>query len=288
MSLICGRDRNDESRNAIANNPGAPRLSANAYIQAMKDRTRCMLGAFVIIRTERVLAVAAAAAGLAAWIFYFREDLILSHYDAKAHLVVARRVLDSITPGWQQIGAVWLPLPHLIHLFPTQVDVLYRTGAFASMVSIGCLATSAWAAARLILLVTASRIGAATAALLMILNPNLLYLHTTPMTEPLLVATSLLVVLWLYEWVLGDGLRVPARLGWALVAAVWTRYEAWAIVGSALVAVAFVLQRRGLRSRELVARVWAVARWPGAAVLVFLVNSRITVGAWFVTGGFYV
>src|SRR5687767_6345361 len=171
-------------------------------------------------RTERLLAAAAVLAGGAAWIFYLQGGLTLSHYDAKAHLVVSRRVIDSITPGWQQIGAVWLPLPHLIHLFPTQVDVLYRTGAFASMVSIGCLATSAWAAARLILLVTASRIGAATAALLMILNPNLLYLHTTPMTEPLLVAASLLVVLWLYEWVLGDGLRVPARLGWALVAAV--------------------------------------------------------------------
>ncbi len=29
----------------------------------------------------------------------------LSHYDARGHLIVARRVLDSITPGWQQIGA---------------------------------------------------------------------------------------------------------------------------------------------------------------------------------------
>ena len=31
--------------------------------------------------------------------------------------------------------------------------------------------------------------------------PNLLYLHTTPMTEPLLLAATTLVVLWLPEWV---------------------------------------------------------------------------------------
>ena len=83
----------------------------------------------------------------AAWIGFLDEGLVLSHYDAKAHLVVARRVIDSITPGWQQIGAVWLPLPHLIQILPTQVDVFYRTGAFASLVSIASFAVMAWAAA---------------------------------------------------------------------------------------------------------------------------------------------
>jgi len=57
------------------------------------------------------LAVAAFVLGsLAAW-WYARAGLTLSHYDAKAHLVVARRIIDSLTPGWIQIGAVWLPLP---------------------------------------------------------------------------------------------------------------------------------------------------------------------------------
>ena len=82
----------------------------------------------------RLLAATAAFVGTAAWIVFFRNGLVLSHYDAKAHLVVARRVFDNLTPGWQQIGAVWLPLPHLIELVPTQVDFLYRTGIFASLV----------------------------------------------------------------------------------------------------------------------------------------------------------
>jgi hypothetical protein len=234
------------------------------------------------------LAAAAALAGAAAWAVFFRAGLVLSHYDAKAHLVVARRVIDNLTPGWQQIGAVWLPLPHLIEILPTQVDLFYRTGAFASLVSIGCLAITTYAAARLVLRVTGSRLGAAVCTALLALNPNLLYLHTTPMTEPLLLASSMLVVLWLFEWVEDDRDTVPSKLALALFAAAWTRYEAWAVIGAALAAAGYATWRRGAGGLTLFRRAWRVGVWPALAVFMFLVNSRITVGAWFVSDGFYV
>ena len=157
----------------------------------------------------RLLAALAALSGSAAWVVFFRQGLVLSHYDAKAHLVVARRVFDNLTPGWQQIGAVWLPLPHLLDMLPVQVDVLYRTGLFASIISIACLAVTSYAAARLILRTTGSAAGAITCSVLLVLNPNLLYLHTTPMTEPLLLATTFLAVLWLVEWL--DALEAESR-----------------------------------------------------------------------------
>ena len=69
--------------------------------------------------------------GTAAALYYSAAGLALAHYDARAHLVVARRIIDSLTPGWQQVGAVWLPLPHLLNMLPVQIDVLYRTGASA-------------------------------------------------------------------------------------------------------------------------------------------------------------
>jgi len=75
------------------------------------------------------LAGLAVAWGTAAACFYWHLGLTLSHYDAKGHLVVARRILDGLTPGWLQIGAVWLPLPHLLNMLPVQVDAFYRTGA---------------------------------------------------------------------------------------------------------------------------------------------------------------
>ena len=239
-------------------------------------------------RVPQVLAAAAALAGLAAWAVFFRAGLVLSHYDAKAHLVVARRVIDNLTPGWQQIGAVWLPLPHLIGLLPTQIDLFYRTGVFSSLVSIGCLAMTTYAAARLILRATGSALGAAVCTALIALNPNLLYLHTTPMTEPLLLATSMLAILWLVEWVDEDLDTVPAKLALALLAAAWTRYEAWAVIGAALAAAGYATWRRGADPRTLMHRAVRLGVWPALAVAIFLVNSRITVGSWFVSEGFYV
>ncbi|HXH24581.1 MAG TPA: hypothetical protein VNI78_04980 [Vicinamibacterales bacterium] len=242
----------------------------------------------IIVRLERLLAAAAAAAGLLAWVVFFADGLTLTHYDARAHLVVARRVIDNLTPGWQQIGAVWLPLPHLINLLPAQVDALYRTGAFASLVSVASLALAAWAMARLVLLVTGSSAGAVAATLLLVLNANLLYLHATPMTEPLLLASVLLVVLWLYEWTNAGGGAVPRRLGWALLAAAWTRYEAWPVICAAVGAALFALWRSGMSAPLLARRAWPLVGWPAAAIALFLVNSRITTGSWLVTAGFYV
>ena len=245
-------------------------------------------------KLPRLLAVLAALAGSGAWVIFFQHGLVLSHYDAKAHLVVARRVFDNLTPGWQQIGAVWLPLPHLIDLLPAQVDLFYRTGLFASAVSIACLAVSSYAAARLILRATGSRLGAVACAALLILDPNLLYLHTTPMTEPLLVASTLLVVLWLVEWIdsPGSGIRdpgsVPSKLACALFAAMWTRYEAWPVVAAAIASAGYAIWRRSASGQVAVRRTLGLALLPTLAVVLFLVNSRITVGTWFVSDGFYV
>ena len=237
---------------------------------------------------ERLLGAVALLAGLAAWVVYLNDGLVLAHYDAKAHLVVARRVIDSLTPGWRQIGAVWLPLPHLIQILPTQIDVLYRSGAFGSLLSIACLSTAAWAMSRLVLSMTGSRLGAFVATALIVLNPNLLYVHVTPMTEPLLLAATLVSVLLLREWLMtSSGERVPHWLGWALFLTTWTRYEAWPILGSAIAAAAFVLWRRGYPPRLVVRQTGRLAIWPATALLLFLVLSRLTVGAWFVSGGFY-
>lgn len=238
-------------------------------------------------RLEWLLAACALAAGVLGWIAYSSADLVLVHYDARAHLVVARRTIDSLTPGWKQIGAVWLPLPHLINALPAQIDVLYRTGLFASGVSIACLGVTVWTAARLIRLMTGSAFAAALGAGLLLLNPNLLYLHVTPMTEPLLLAASFVLVLWMYEWTAGNERAMPRRIGVAAFAAMWTRYEAWPVVAAAVAAALYAMWRRGWTRPILLAQGARLAAWPLAAVLIFVLNSRLTTGDWFVSGGFY-
>src|SRR5689334_23598327 len=117
---------------------------------------------------RRVLAAAAAivagTGGAMAALHYHRLGLTLSHYDARGHLVVARRIVDSITPGWQQIGAVWLPLPHLLNMLPVQVDAFYRSGASAVAISILAFAVATGAITAIVLQLTGSRWAAVAAA----------------------------------------------------------------------------------------------------------------------------
>jgi hypothetical protein len=236
----------------------------------------------------RAAAVAAVTFAAVAWWFFDGAGLVLSHYDAKAHLVVARRIADNITPGWQQFGGVWLPLPHLLNALPALNDWLYRTGVFASLISVACFGATAYAVARLALLLTASRLAAVVAVSLLILNPNILYLHTTPMTEPLLLAAIMLCTLWLCEWVLLNQDQVQARLGAALFLGMWTRYEAWAVVGCGLAGALWASSRLGASRYALIRRAWRLAVWPAAALALYIVNSRLTTGNWFVAGGFFV
>src|SRR5687767_4696398 len=229
-----------------------------------------------IPRLPQLLAAAAVIAGVAAWAICLREELVLAHYDAKAHLVVARRVIDSLTPGWRQIGAVWLPLPHLIQILPTQIDAFYRTGAFGSLLSIASLSIGVWALARLVLSMTGSMPGAVVSAALFVLNPNLLYVHVTPMTEPLLLAAMLVSVLLLREWLVTSSTeRVPVSLGWVLFLTTWTRYEAWPILAGAIAVTAWVLWRQGHGFGVIARQIWRLARWPAAAVMLFLLLSRL-------------
>ncbi len=239
-------------------------------------------------RFARLIGLSAVVAGTLAAFWYARAGLTLSHYDAKAHLVVARRVIDSLTPGWKQIGAVWLPLPHVINLLPTQVDLFYRTGAFAVALSILEFGVLAYACARLVLDATGSRAAAVAGLSVLLLNPDLLYLQATPMTEPLLLALTTLSVAMLVRWTASDGRAGATATGVMLAGACLTRYEAWPVTAAALALSAVGLWRRGMSPGLALKATARLAVFPTVALLGFLVQSKLTVGHWFVTGGFYV
>ncbi len=267
------------------------------------------------------IALAAAIGGaILAW-HYHRLGLTLSHYDARGHLVVARRIMDSITPGWQQIGAVWLPLPHLLNAMPIQVDLFYRTGASAVAISIASYAIATGAIAWIVLALTGSSSAALAGAAVFALNPNVLYLQSTPMTEPLLLATTTVAVAMLMAWCRADlkvcttddpdsrrapdadgrsaGLqacdrrsagdhRQAGHVGWAFALACLTRYEAWPVTVCALTAAAWVLWRRGRPAPAALREVATIAVYPAIALVGFAIFSRVVVGAWFVSGDFFV
>jgi hypothetical protein len=237
------------------------------------------------------VAIAAALGGAFVALHYHRLGLTLSHYDARGHLVVARRVIDSITPGWQQIGAVWLPLPHLLNLLPVQVDAWYRSGASAVAISVASFAIATAAIAWIIAALTGSSLAALAGAAVFAFNPNVLYLQATPLTEPLLLALTTVALALLVDWCQNDWCKkgVGSRFVGALFAlACLTRYEAWPVTASALAAAVWVRGRRGEGWPIALRRVAGVGVYPAAAGLAFLIFSRIVIGRWFVSSGFFV
>jgi len=247
----------------------------------------------------------AATCGTAAAILFARAGLTLSHYDARGHLVVARRIADSLTPGWQQIGAVWLPLPHLLSAIPVQIDRLFQSGTSAVVISVLSFAIAAGSIAWIVSRVTESLWPAAAAAFVFVINPNLLYLQSTPMTEPLMLGISLLAVAMLVEWCVTAGVERETaglkarttrdmcsadlevrRIGIAFALACLTRYEAWPVTAVALACAALARRRDGETLKGALTAVMPIAVYPVAAIAAFVLFSRIVVDQWFASGFF--
>ena len=257
------------------------------------------------------MASLAALLGCVIALRYWALGLTSSHYDARGHVVVARRIFDSLTPGWQQIGAVWLPLPHLLNALPVQVDVLYRTGASAVALSIASFAVATAAIAWIAASVTGSWLAACAGALVFALNPNVLYLQSTPMTEPLLIALTVGSIALLMAYCdavaehggpdaatashvgslfnrAGRSRSDPSStlVGWTFATACLTRYEAWPVTIGALTAAVWVLWRRGVAAPQSGRAIVAVAIYPLVAIIGFSIFSKVVVGSWFANGFF--
>jgi hypothetical protein len=232
-----------------------------------------------------IIAVFATAAvvGAAAACYYAWIGLTLTHYDARAHLVVARRVVDGLTPGWRQLGAFWLPLPHLMNLVPVQLDWNFRTGFSAVAMSVFTLAAGLAALSRYLSRHVESRVVAIVVPLAVLANPNVLYLQSTPMTEALLFGLSLLALLAVDTWLGSGRVRDAHVAGGVLAALVLTRYEGW-LIGGALVACAWLSQ--WLARAKDNGWMW-LAVYPGLAIAAFFWLSYWSSGVLLATSGFY-
>ena len=175
-----------------------------------------------------VLCFLAAGAIMAAAVAYFhRTGATLYFGDAEAHLDIARRIVDSRTPGWSQIGTTWLPLPHLLMIPLVRNDWMWRTGlggAITSGVSMTIAATFLFGAARRIFESTPA---AAVAVAVFLLNPNTLYLGSIPMTEPVFFAALFGMLYFSVRFRETRGWGALLGLSLAGLAGTLTRYEAW-------------------------------------------------------------
>ncbi|MGA3161401.1 MAG: hypothetical protein ABSC77_09305 [Terracidiphilus sp.] len=236
-----------------------------------------------ISRAEWLLVlVSCAAASIIAILWSWRNNAMLNYGDAVAHLHIARRVLDAHQPRLTELGSVWLPLPHLLLIPFVQVYSWWASG-FAGVIpsALAYLAACAgmYRLARHWLRPATSALALAFFAL----NPNLLYLQTTAMTEPLFVCEMVWGAVWLAEWraCMGSDLQKFRRLYWCiaavLVAAVFTRYDGWIMALIAWTCMGLTLARRGrLRSLSF----WIASILLAAAPLTWFIYNAANFGDW--------
>ncbi|HEX3638321.1 MAG TPA: hypothetical protein VHV99_23155, partial [Paraburkholderia sp.] len=169
----------------------------------------------------------------------FSRGYVLLYGDAVAHLGIARRILDTRNPGLVQLGGVWLPLPHLLMLPFVQRMEWWQSGLAGAWPSIGCYIAGVAGFYRLCRRMLVPR-WALTATAFYAVNPNLLYLATTAMTEPLFLALIIWMTLLTVECI--DEIRADRQsgvarrligLGLLIFAAVFTRYDGW-VLGAAV------------------------------------------------------
>jgi 4-amino-4-deoxy-L-arabinose transferase-like glycosyltransferase len=202
-------------------------------------------------------------------LYYYGKQQVLLYGDAVAHLNIARRVIDNRHPiqSYGQLGTVWLPLQHIAMLPFVWVNTLWQSGiagAIPGMVAyvLGTLGVYRLVRAR------AGDTAAYFAAAIYALNPNLLYMQTTAMNEPIFLAFFVWSLVYLDEFVratypaLPNSTVQPAQLipqraleycGITLYAGALTRYDGWfsaAILIPVLAWFFFVLFRRTQDARQ--------------------------------------
>jgi len=161
--------------------------------------------------------------------------------DAQAHVNIARRVIDSRTPGIYQIGTVWLPLPHVLMLPLVGNDWLWRTGLAGAIPAAACFVIAGTLLFATVRGIFTSSAAAWASLAVFAFNPNLLYLQATPMTEPVFLATAMALLYTSVRFGESGSWTWAAAAGLAGAAGALTRYEGWFLLPFVA---AFVLLKR--------------------------------------------
>lgn len=209
------------------------------------------------------------------------SGLSLAYGDALSHLTIARRLFDTMTnPGFAQLGTVWLPVPHLL-LSPFVLSLqAWQSGWGAALLGAGCLSATAAGCYR-----TAARWGLGLTARLVVvavvvLNPSMLYLHSTALTEPVLIAGMAGTLAGLSNWATKSRRLSPGELavfaGIPAAVAAMSRYEGWALVLAGSVFVAVVAWLRDRRLSAVVTYVFGFTAVPAATMLWWLAYNWVT------------
>lgn len=189
----------------------------------------------------------AALSALAVW-WVSAHGYTLYYGDAESHLDTARRVLDSRTPGYDQLGSPWLPLPHVLMLPFIMNDGLWRSGLAGAIPTACCFVLAGVLFYLAVRLTFDSRAAGLAAVGALALNPNILYLQAIPMNEAAMYAGAcgmLLATVWFRRT---QSVWAVAAAGMFSIAASLSRYEGWILIPLVTIYFLVAAEQRRLRA----------------------------------------
>lgn len=209
--------------------------------------------------------ILAVFASVASFLYFYLQGNTVIYYDAKAHELIAKRFWQSPTPGFGQLGAVWPLLPHLMMLPFVWNDYLFYSGIAGSIVSMLCFVATVPFVYKLTETIGGGKVGATVASLVFILNPNVLYMQSTPMSELPLFLFIAAGIYFFVKWTQNTekfGMLMCAAL--VLTCATLTRYEAWFLLALVSVLVLFICLHQGFdRWKTLAHLIWFAPAYSG-------------------------
>ena len=210
----------------------------------------------------------ACIASLGSIAYAYTHGLILAYGDAESHINIAKRVVSGLTPGFGQLGGAWLPLPHMLMIPFVWNDFLWRSGLAGTIIASASYILSVLYIFKLIRLLTPSRFALVVGVAVFALNPNILYMQTTPLGELPLICSLVLSSYYLVLWAKKGTIAPLILASFAAFAGTLMRYDAWFLVVFEVLAVAIIslIKRYSYKKIEGTVVIYAVLAFLGIAL----------------------
>lgn len=167
-------------------------------------------------------------------VFYYLNGENILYADTMSRLDIARKVIDNLTPGFAQIGNVWLPLPQLLMLPFIWNNFLWHSGIAGAIMSGTAFIIGGLYIYKSVKLLTNSFLSSFLSLCVYALNINILYLQSTAMSETLFLCTLAASMYYFLSWVKTNNIMYLIPAGLAVSAMTYTRYEGWSILFAAI------------------------------------------------------
>jgi 4-amino-4-deoxy-L-arabinose transferase-like glycosyltransferase len=201
-------------------------------------------------------------------LIFFQAGVTNTYADGMARLLITRRVIDSPTAGLAQLGAVWPPLTHVLALPLIGNDFLYQSGLALSIFSMLSFVITAYYLYKTIEVLTHDRWSSAIGVLIFMMNPNMLYMQTTPMTEMPMYASMMAATYYLIRMAQAPESRLHMLgCGVALALGALIRYEVWVLALIYIPTLIFIYLRHRMKLQQIEGLLvyWGFWAFAGAA-----------------------